>query len=114
LSEREVRARWLAEPVDPVIKWPAGSPELAPMIGEMQRLNPSLGLRCAIFTYPAREERYYVDRTGESKETETRIVGPFVSECLIYHGTELDVVTIAMPKPPDDEMMSGVTEVNRE
>jgi hypothetical protein len=110
-EEREARARFLAEPIDPIIVWPGGSPRLAPMIAEMQRLNPSLGLRCATSTSPAREERYYVDG-GE--QVETRIVGPFMSEYLLYAGTDLHVLTIAMPEPPDDDMMSGFNEVNRE
>ena len=99
-EEREARARFLAEPIDPIILWPGGSFRLAPMIAEMQRLNPSLGLGCATSTSPAREERYYVDG---GKEIQTRIVGPFVSDYLVYAGTELDVLTIAMPQPPDGE-----------
>ena len=110
-KKREARATFFDRPIDPIIRWPAGSPPLAPMIAEMQRLNPGLGLRCATSVYPAREERYYVDGT---QEIETRTVGPVVSECLIYNATDLDVVTITMPEPPDDETMSGLTEVNRE
>ncbi len=59
MSVEDARAaakRFYAERVDPIISWPAGSPRLAPMIAEMQRLNPSLGLRCAISREPDDED----------------------------------------------------------
>jgi hypothetical protein len=96
--------------VDPIIAWPNDA-QLAPIIGAMQGLNPSLQLRCATKFTPAREETY---KLNTDPTLRTRTVGPFTSEYLTYAGTALDVFTVVMPDPPDDKMMSGLTEVNRE
>jgi hypothetical protein len=111
-DQRAAAKRFYAERVDPIISWPAGSPRLAPMIAEMQRLNPGLDLRCALSTEPGDEEFVsFMARTARLRE---RLENAEPSESLLYAGTALDVVTIAMPEPPDDDMMSGLTEVNRE
>jgi hypothetical protein len=79
----------------------------------MQRLNPGLGLRCAVSTW-----RPDYTKLSESvaieiqKNMDMEESGP--SEYLVYDRTSLDVVTIVMPEPPTDDSMSGFTDLNRE
>jgi hypothetical protein len=82
------------------------------MIAEMQRLNPGLDLRCGISKEPDDED--FARFKASSGFIRDRVAESEISESLLYAGTALDVVTIAMPEPPDDDMMSGLTEVNRE
>jgi hypothetical protein len=73
---------------DAIIAWPWESgAKLREIIGELQQLNPALGLRCA---------------TGEYREY------------LVHNGTERDVVTVSMPEPTSDEFTAGFTQLNYE
>jgi hypothetical protein len=83
---RPTQKRWIA---DAVISWP-NNDSLASIIEALQALNPQLGLRRAV------DVRY-----GES-------------EYLLYAGVWSDVFEIAFPSPASDDLMSGLTEVNRE
>ena len=78
--------QWIA---DAVISWP-GNDSLASIIEALQALNPHLGLRRAV------DVRY-----GES-------------EYLLYAGAWFDVFEITFPSRISDNLMSGLTEVNRE
>ena len=75
---------------DAAITWPLESgPKLSTIIGELQRLNPTLGLRCA-----------------------RRLDGE--REFLLHNGTERDVLMVVMPAPPSDDLMGGFTNCNYE
>ncbi len=76
------REKWIATS-DPVISWPEEAGSLADMIPDLVRLNPQLDLRLVL------------------DEDEDELLG--------YAGSALDVVTIAMPKPPTDQFMSELT-----
>lgn len=93
---------------DPVISWPG---PLSASIVEMQRLNPGLGLRCAVSTW---QPNYTKLTESAAVEMRKYIEESPDSEYLIYDGTALDVVTIVTPEPPTDDDMSGFTDLNRE
>ncbi len=96
---------------DPIISWPCIAGSLQKAIGDMQRLNPGLGLRRAISTW---EPDYAKLPPTMAAVMRRDLDESRPSEFLIYDGTSLDVLTIAMPDPPSDEIMSALTEVNRE
>jgi hypothetical protein len=101
-----------ARSVDPIIHWPSVTGGLlSASIGDMQRLNPELGLRCAISTWQP-DWSTFSESTAAQMRKDMAESGP--SEYLVYDGASLDVVTIVMPEPPTDDSMSGFTDLNRE
>jgi hypothetical protein len=80
---------------DAAITWPPEiEPKLSAIIGELQRLNPGLGLRWAH------------EGNGSDDGDET--------EYLLHNGSERDVLTIVMPEPPSDDLVGGFTNCNYE
>jgi hypothetical protein len=74
---------------DPIIYWPGKAGTLAAIIPDLAQLNPHLDLRLVN------------DDDGEGK---------FLS----YAGSALDVVTIALPRPPSIQIMSDLTNLNKD
>jgi hypothetical protein len=74
---------------DPLIAWPANF-SLESSLASLQELNPALNLRRAV----------------DSEDGET--------EYLFYEGSALDVFEITLPEPASDDLVSSLTDVNRE
>lgn len=80
---------------DAAIRWPPEiEPKLGAVIGELQRLNPGLGLRWA----------HEGDASGDGYE----------AEYLLHNGSEREVHIIVMPEPPSDDLVGGFTNCNYE
>jgi hypothetical protein len=98
--------------VDPIIMWPSVTAlPLRDWIGEMQRLNPQIHLRCATSTWePDKTKLHPMTAAQMCKD----IAESPPQEYLIYDGTSLDVVQIRMPYIPSDQAMSGLGDLNKE
>ena len=88
-------------PTAPIISWPiVTAGPLSASIAEMQRLNPDLGLRCAVEIWQPDFAKLDPRTAAKMRHDLEELPTP---QYLLHEGTSLDVVTIVMPEPPTDQ-----------
>jgi hypothetical protein len=97
---------------DPVIVWPDAEPKLRTLIAGLQSLNPALDLRCAITPFLEFDETYLLIDAAGAKHWQKKRLAVREIECLIYRGTALDLVTLAIPAPISNDVFYQICAAN--
>jgi hypothetical protein len=97
---------------DPIVVWPDTEPRLRTIIADLQRLNPALGLRCAVEHREPHDETYLLIDTAGNRVRETKKQALQTLEFLVYEGHGLEVLTLSMPQPITDSLYHAICSAN--